>query len=215
MMKIFKMSILISLTIIFFAPCSTAVSMISGGGLSIGIDAGYLLSTGKWRNNRIAPDINQFKGSIIIGGEAELKLGRWGGLSVGGGYYGLSTKDWVDYVKSQGDIITGSAHIWHYDLSLKIYLHTYKFNRFKMILGLTLLDPGGNETFGPYNYDYDFLKRRIGYIIGGEYERRLNDNLSLTLQARSIWAPLAIHYADEVKYNIAIFPITLGVRFRP
>lgn len=159
-------------------------------------------------------DVNQFGGSILFGGDLEIKTSDKVGLAISGGYAKLDLSKWEDFAIARGDQVSASASMSYVGLLLRPYLKASKPDIIKLEFGPALVFTNGNETFGKFSYDYDFFQSTsVGILVGVEYDRFLSDNLALAARITSMIVPSGIEYADGKSQTIIIMPFTVGMRF--
>lgn len=194
---------------------SAQIAVAENGGRTtvVGVDLGLGVPLGDWKNHRFAENVTQF--GIGIGGamSVEGRFWDWGGLEIGGGIINLSTSDWEDFVRAQGENINTSAYLYYFNLLLKIYPLNQKPNIIKTRLGFGIVGAGANESYQGESYDYDFLKVQGGLFVGVEYVRFLNDVLAISLNTSLLVAFEGIKYADGEDKTIIALPVFLGLRF--
>ena len=178
---------------------------------AFGMDAGYFLPYGDWQKHRFASGVNQFQGGVTFNPIVEVNLlGVYFGFFYN--YSRLSVKDWEQYARSKGDILTASAKAEQLGLLIKYYFVNRNPNWFNFQIGLGYIDLKGTESFAGYTYDYDFLNSGAVYIIGFGYDRPLNERMILTLNAKMNWFPEGVKYPEKGNFDVIGFPITLGIR---
>ena len=181
---------------------------------SMGIHIGYGLTLGDWNKHRFAADVDQFGGSILFGGDLEIKTSDKVGLAISGGYAKLDVSKWEDFAMARGDHVSASASVSYVGLLLRPYLKSSKPDIIKLELGAGLVFAKGKETFGRFSYDYDFLQSTsVGILVGVEYDRFLSDNLALAARITSMIVPSGIEYVDGKNQTVIIMPVTVGMRF--
>ncbi len=186
----------------------------SGAQSSLGIRAGYGLPVGDWAKNRVVPSVQQFSGSVAFEGDLTFRLGEKWGLVLGGGYMSLNGTEWEQYTQSNGDHVSVSGSITEVSLSVRPYLVTTPPNLVAFELGAIGLFASGQETVNGEIYTYDFFSTfRLGLQAAIEYDRRVSDNIALTLRAGAVVAPDGMNYADGESRTIIYCPFTAGVRF--
>jgi hypothetical protein len=181
---------------------------------SISAHIGYSLTLGDWNKHRFATDIDHFGGSIFYGGDLELKTSDKVGLALIGGYAKLDVSKWEDFAVARGDHVSASASVSYVGLVLRPYLKATKPAIIKLEFGPGLVFAKGHETFGRFSYDYDFIRSTsIGFLLGIEFNRFLNDNLALAAKITSMIVPSGIEYASGKNQTVIIMPVSVGMRF--
>ncbi len=104
-------------------------------------------------------------------------------MALTAGYIDLSTGAWEDYAASNGDIIDASAYIFYVGAQFKPHLWDDRLHTLALILGLNYCLCSGRETFQGTTYDYDFMKNKLGYLFGVEFDRDISPNTAFTISA--------------------------------
>lgn len=178
---------------------------------AFGMDVGYFLPIGDWQKHRFAPGVNQFQGGVTFNPIIETNLlGIYFGFFYN--YSRLSVKDWEEYARSKGDILTASAKIEQLGLLIKYYFINRNPNWLNFQLGLGHIALKGDESFAGYTYAYDFLNSGAVYIIGFGYDRPLNERMVFTSNLKMIWFPEGVKYPELGNFDVIGFPITFGIR---
>ncbi|UCD94815.1 MAG: hypothetical protein JSU69_01835 [Candidatus Zixiibacteriota bacterium] len=180
---------------------------------SLGLDAGLFLPLGQWTEHRINPAVSQFQKGPVIGFDIERRFWKFMGLAVNMGYVGLNTGDWEDYASSQGDFVEASAYMLYLGFHFRPYLLSRDRDYLKAEIGFNFFGSQSQETFGPYTYDYDFLKPHAGFVLGLEYDRFLSENVAIAMRAVAMFIAPGINYATGKDHIMNIFPLTVGIRF--
>jgi hypothetical protein len=180
---------------------------------SIGIGAGYFLPVGDWKEHRYA-GVDQFAGHVAFQGDFEIRWSRLLGFALNAGYDHLGTGEWSDYAASRGDAVDASAFIFHAGIVWRPHLWEDRCNALSLLVGFNYSAPTGQETFEEITYDYDFMKDKIGYQLGLEFEHDISESLALMVSVSGLIIPGGVEYADGVSYTITGLPMTAGVRFR-
>ena len=122
--------------------------------------------------------------------------------------------EWENFGRAGGDDVTASASVGHIGLLFKPYLKASRPDIIKLELGAGLVLANGEETFGRFSYEYDFLKSTVvGILLGIEYDRFLSKNIALAARISSMIVLSGIEYADGVDQSLIIMPLTIGMRF--
>jgi hypothetical protein len=176
---------------------------------AFGIDFGYLIPVGKWKDHLYAPGVDQFGGGILYGAELEFNLleVNW---SVFMNYSKLDMSDW-----EEAGNLTASASMYIYGALFKYYFAFHSPHYINLDMGLAFTDFKGQESYAGYNYEYNFIKTKskIDFIIGLSYKYRMNKNLAFQLGGRMVFIPSGIEYADGKDHDILVLPLSLGIRY--
>ena len=205
--KVFRVAIAVCV----LAPAG--IGPASAADVSFGVTAGYFQPVGDWAQHRYAPGVDQFSGGIALGADFEWRVIPRLGLAVNGEYVHLSTGEWEDYAGAQGDAVDASFQMAHYGILLKPYLWSKHGRALKLALGVNVFVPDGKETFEGLTYEYDFLKTKLGYILGVEWAYPVGGTADLALCASYVFAPNAVEYADGLSYTLGGAELTAGARF--
>lgn len=179
----------------------------------VGIEAGYSLPVGEWKQHPYAPEVDQFTGDYTIGLSISYKFQRTLGLSLSGFYLKLNTDDWTSYAASQGDNVDASASAQMIFLNLLYFILHHRPQLLSMDIGLGYSSFAGKESFESYQYDYDFLRSGFGIGLGAGYTRFLNDQLGLMVNMKGFIMPSGIQYPDGQQNSVFLFSGTLGIRY--
>jgi hypothetical protein len=201
--------------------CAVSVpSMLSGQSetasarSSFGLRFGYGLFSGDWNKVRFAPDVSMFKGGFTLGGDFDVRLGDRLTLGFDGGYEPLNGSDWEAYALSKGDAVDVNASLAYGGILVRPYLIAGERDFLRMEFGPVLLFASGSETFGGRTYNYDFFSSvKLGGQGGIEYDRRVADNIGVSLRFAGLVSPSGVSYADGETRTMIALPLTMGVRF--
>jgi hypothetical protein len=185
------------------------------GKLSFGAGVGLFQPMGTWTDHLYAPGVKQFSRGFTAEFFAEYQLGCWGGVAITIGGAKLGTGEWTDYVRSQGDDITASAHMYHYSILFRPYLWYRQDHILKLDFGFGGFNPQGNESYMFFSYDYTFLQNKFAAVAGIEYCRFFSPTLALALRLGFIYADGGVAFADGLTQNTMGMPLTIGIRFYP
>lgn len=188
-------------------------SAAGGAEYSIGIGAGYFLPLGDWKAHRYA-GVDQFTGHMAFQGDFEIRWSRLLGFAINMGYAHLGTGEWSDYAASMGDAVDATASIFFAGVMWRPHVWEDRYNALSLVIGFNYATPAGQETFEDITYDYDFMKAKVGYQLGVEFERDISRSMALMVSFSGLIIPSGIEYADGLKYTITGLPMTAGVRFR-
>jgi hypothetical protein len=210
-----KYTKLVSVFLISLMVVSAETAVADNGGRTtvFGADLGLGVPLGAWKNHRYVENVNQFGIGMGVALSVEGRFWNWGGMEIGGGIINMSTSDWEDYVRAQGENINTSAHLSYFNLLLKVYPLNRKPNVIKTRLGFGVVAASAKESYLGESYDYDFLKVQGGLFIGVEYVRFLNDVLAISLNTSLLVAFEGVKYADGEDKAVIALPVFLGLRF--
>ncbi|NIM20785.1 MAG: hypothetical protein GTO51_11240 [Candidatus Latescibacteria bacterium] len=180
---------------------------------SVGLDGGIFLPTGTWKEHPFASRVDQFQKDYVIRFDIEARYWQRLGLGIDFGFIALDAGDWERYAAEQGDAITASASIFYTGIVFKPYLWFDENNLLKLNLGFNIFASSGEEAFGRFTYDYDFLGTDVGFLFGIEYNYILNENIAIALKPAVVLIPTGLEYADGDPDAITGFPLTAGIRF--
>ncbi len=181
---------------------------------SIGIRGGYSWPMGDWSDQRTAPGVRLFKGSVMFDADMEFSLSDRVSLALNGGYSGLDASDWENYAKSRGDNVSVSASLAYVGLLLRAHVKVSKLDIIAIDIGPVVLFESASETFGIRSYEYDFFHSvRFGVQGGIEYDRCVSESVAVTLRLAGIVAPSGMKYADGESRTVIALPVTAGLRF--
>jgi hypothetical protein len=175
---------------------------------AFGLDFGYLIPVGKWKDHLYLPGVDQFGGGMLYGAELEFNL-----LEVNWGFFfNYSKLDMSDWEEA-GDL-TASASMYIYGALFKYYFTSQSPHYLNMDMGIAFTDFKGEESYAGHNYEYNFIKTKskIDFIIGLAYKYRMNKNLALQLGGRMIIIPSGIEYTGGKNYTIMVLPVSMGLR---
>jgi hypothetical protein len=181
--------------------------------IGIGVDAGYFRPSGTWAEHPYALGVDMFGGSAIFRGELEGRFNKRLGLALDGSYNNLNLGAWEEYADARGNRIEASASLFRFEALLRFYAMEHGPHRLHLELGPTYVFPQGRERFDGQFYDYDFLKRRLGFAGGLGYSRLLSQHTALVFRVGGVFVPSGVVYADGRSHALAGVPVTLGVRF--
>jgi hypothetical protein len=193
---------------------SAAVSSpAEGARTSIGFGAGYFFPFGDWKTHRYG-GFDQFGGGVTFQADTEIRFTQHLGMALNAGYINLGTGAWEDHAASGGDVLNASAYIFYAGVQFKPHLWEDRLHTFALLLGLNYCLSSGRETFQGTTYDYDFMKNKLGYLIGAEFARDISRNTALTISVSALIIPGGVEYADGLSYTITGVPLTAGLRYR-
>jgi hypothetical protein len=209
-------TILLAITCFTLLPCS-GVSQVSedpGVRSSIGFRIGYGLPIGDWAKSRVAPTVQMFGSGFTFGGDITIRLGQSWGLVLGGGHSILNASQWEDYANSKGDMVTVSASMTDFSISLRPYLKTTAPDLLSFEFGVVGMFPNGEEVVDGEIYSYDFFSDfHLGGQFALEYDRLVSEKVAFTARAGVIVVPDGLNYSDGQARTIIYVPLTVGIRF--
>jgi hypothetical protein len=181
---------------------------------AFGIDLGYLVTIGDWNSLRLNKNVKLFNSNVSYGAELEFKL--WNvPTAIFINYAKLSTSEYEDYIKNQGEYVTASASMMNLGFLLKYYALKHPKQLLNVDLGIGYISFNGRETSELFSYDYEFINDKANFtiIIGLGYKYKVEQNIAVSLSARMVINPGGIQYADGKGYDVVVLPICLGLRY--
>ncbi|UCC81188.1 MAG: hypothetical protein JSW64_07480 [Candidatus Zixiibacteriota bacterium] len=186
----------------------------AGNRWSVSLWGGYFQPSSDWKQHRYAPNVDQFGGMLHMALDFEYRFDRNWALAFYGQFNGLSTAEWENYVRQQGEYIEAEALMATFGLVVRPHVIVTSVNRTKLEFGFGLVTLSGSERYGGLSYDYDFLaKGSIAFLGAVEHDWLFNKRTALVARIGILSAPKGVSYADGETETVVGFSFSAGIRY--
>lgn len=181
---------------------------------SVSAGAGYFFPNGKWTQHRYAPGVKQFGGRPQFTFDLEYRFNRKWSMALISQFNGLDTSEWEKYVQNQGEYVDAEAQMFTFGLELRPHVSVTSTNRTMLAFGFGITSLYGNERYGGYSYDYDFLTAgSVSLLAAVEHDWLFDKRFALVARVGIFYLPAGVNYADGESQSVVGYPLSAGIRF--